>query len=110
VRPQPPEPVELGVEFRARLRIAVRQIDAGEDDAVDGGLDVAGLVVVAVALAIWGEASWYDWLLLSVGAAIAAVTPAPIPAVVGVVVIGWVCARAGGLTWRRPEPEPLSAG
>ena len=49
VRAQPPEPVELGVEFRPRLRIAVRQIDAGEDEAFDGGFDVAGLVVVAVA-------------------------------------------------------------
>src|SRR6267378_377927 len=27
------------------------------------------LVLVAVALAIWGQAQWYDWLLLSVGAA-----------------------------------------
>ena len=49
MRPQPPEPVELVVEFRPGLRIAVRQIDAGDDDAVDGGLDVARLVIVAVA-------------------------------------------------------------
>jgi arabinofuranan 3-O-arabinosyltransferase len=83
---------------------------------VAGGVLVAphalptDLVVVAVALSIWGEALWYDWLLLSVGAAIAALTPAPVPAVVGVLVIGWVCARAAGLTWRRPEQAPLSAG
>jgi len=69
------------------------------------------LVLVAVALAIWGEARWYDWLLLSAGAAVAAFTPAPVPAILGVVVIGWVCLRAGGvLTWSRPERAPLSAG
>jgi arabinofuranan 3-O-arabinosyltransferase len=94
-----------GSEFRPAAAILVA-----------GGVLVAphalptDLVVVAVALAIWGEALWYDWLLLSVGAAIAALTPAPIPAVVGVLVIGWVCARAAGLTWWRREPAPLSAG
>jgi len=84
---------------------------------VAGGVLVAphalptDLVLVAVALAIWGEARWYDWLLLSAGAAVAAFTPAPAPAVLGVLVIGWVCLRAGGvLTWSRPERAPLSAG
>ena len=46
---QPPEPGELVVEFRAGLRIAVRQVKAGDDDAFDGGFDVARLVVVAIA-------------------------------------------------------------
>jgi arabinofuranan 3-O-arabinosyltransferase len=84
---------------------------------VAGGVLVAphalptDLVLVAVALAIWGEASWYDWLVLSAGAAVAAFTPAPMPAVLGVLVIGWVCLRAGGiLTWPRPELAPPSAG
>jgi hypothetical protein len=83
---------------------------------VAGGVLVAphalptDLVLVALALAIWGEARWYDWLLLSAGAAVAALTPAPVPAVVGVVVIGWVCLRASGLTGSRREPAPLSAG
>jgi hypothetical protein len=69
------------------------------------------LVLVAVALAIWGEAQWYDWLLLSIGAAIAAFLPAPAPAVTGVIVIGWVCLRAAGVItlWRR-EPAPMSTG
>src|SRR3984893_1864912 len=49
VRFEPPEPVELVVEFRSRLRIAVRQIDTGDDDAVDGGFDIARLALVAVA-------------------------------------------------------------
>jgi hypothetical protein len=83
---------------------------------VAGGVLVAphalptDLVLVAMALAIWGEGKWYDWLLLSVGAAIAALAPAPWPAVVGLVVIGWVGLRAGGITWRRPAPAPLSTG
>ena len=55
------------------------------------------LVLVALALAIWGEAQWYDWLLLSLGAAIAAFVPAPVPAVTGVIVIGWVCLRAAAV-------------
>jgi hypothetical protein len=69
------------------------------------------LVLVALALALWGHASWYDWVLLSAGAAIAALLPAPVPAVVGVLVIGWVCLRAGGVipAWR-PGPAPASTG
>jgi hypothetical protein len=70
----------------------------------------ADMVLVAVALAVWGRAAWYDWVLLSVGAAVCAVTPAPLPAVVGVLVIGWVCLRAGGVIWWRRGPAPLSAG
>src|SRR5260370_30341261 len=71
------------VEFRPAASIVVA-----------GGVLVAphalptDLVIVAVALAIWGEALSYDWLLLSVGAAIAAVTPAPVPAGVGGLGIG----------------------
>jgi hypothetical protein len=68
------------------------------------------LVLVAFALAVWGEAQWQDWLVLSVGAAIAAAVPAPWPTAVGVLVVGWLCLRAAGLiAWRR-EPAPASAG
>ena len=35
----------------------------------------ADLVLVALGLVIWGRATWIDWLLLSVGALIAALTP-----------------------------------
>jgi hypothetical protein len=83
---------------------------------VAGGILVAphalptDLVLVAVALAIWGEARWQDWALLSVGAAIAAVVPAPWPAVVGVLVVGWLCLRAAGISGWRPGPAPASAG
>ena len=41
------EPGELVVEFRAGLRIAVRQVDGADQDAVDSGLDVAALPVRA---------------------------------------------------------------
>src|SRR6266849_7238663 len=43
VRLEPPEPFELVVEFRTGLRIAVRKVDAGDDDAADGGFDIARL-------------------------------------------------------------------
>jgi hypothetical protein len=83
---------------------------------VAGGVLVAphalptDLVLVAVALAIWGEAEWQDWVLLSVGAAIAAIVPVPWPTIVGVIVVGWLCLRAAGLSaWRR-GPAPASAG
>ncbi|GAC1475673.1 MAG: hypothetical protein PVS3B2_04960 [Candidatus Dormibacteraceae bacterium] len=69
------------------------------------------LVLVALALVIWGETEWYDWLVLSVGALFAAVAPVPIPAVVGVLTIGWILLRAAGTipSWQR-GPEPLSTG
>jgi hypothetical protein len=69
------------------------------------------MVLVALALAIWGKAQWYDWLLLSVSTAIAAFTPVPIPTVVGVLTVGWVLFRAGGASsgWR-PGPAPMSTG
>jgi hypothetical protein len=67
----------------------------------------ADLVIVAVAIAIWGRARWHDWLLLSVGAAFAAFVPAPWPAFVGVVAIGWLCVRIS--VWRR-VPAPASVG
>ena len=65
----------------------------------------ADLLLVALALAVWGQARWFDWSLISVGAAIAALTPAPVPALAGVVTVGWVCLRASGLiTWPRLGP------
>ena len=49
VRGEPLEPGELVVELRPRLRIAVGQVDAADEDAADGGLDVARLRVVGIA-------------------------------------------------------------
>lgn len=65
------------------------------------------LVLVALALAIWGKAQWSDWLLLSVGAVVTAFAPAPWPAIVGVLLIGWLCVRVSG--WL-PGRVPASAG
>ena len=71
----------------------------------------ADLVLVSLALIVWGRARWYDWLLLSTGAVVAALTPAPVPAIAGLVVIGWVCLRAGGvISLRRRERRPASTG
>jgi hypothetical protein len=103
----------------AVLWLACRRGDdmrAGAAVLIAGGVLVAphalptDLVIVAVALAVWGEAKWQDWVLLSVGAAIAAVVPAPWPTVVGVLLVGWLCLRAAGLiAWRR-GPARASAG
>jgi hypothetical protein len=46
---QPLEPGQLVVELGARLRIAVRQVEGSDEDAVDGGLDVARVAVRVVA-------------------------------------------------------------
>jgi len=43
------EPFQLVVEFRSGLRIAVRQIEACDQDAVDRGLEVARLGVPGIA-------------------------------------------------------------
>jgi hypothetical protein len=66
----------------------------------------ADLVMVALGLAIWGRATWLEWLALSVAALVAALTPAPIPAVVGVVLVGWLLARISLST--SPAPAPAS--
>lgn len=93
-------------EFRAAAAILV----AGGIVAALHSLPT-DLVLVAAALAIWGEARWYDWLLLSVAAAVCALTPAPVPVVAGTLVVGWVCLRAAGLiSSSRRGPAAASAG
>jgi hypothetical protein len=67
----------------------------------------ADLVLVGLALAIWGQARWHDWLLLSAGALVAALVPAPLPAFVGVLLVGWLLVRVSG--WL-PGRVPASAG
>jgi len=80
---------------------------------VAGGVLVAphalpsDLVLVALALVIWGQASWREWLLLSIAALIAALAPPPVPALAGVLLMGYVLFRVSG--WRR-APAPASAG
>jgi hypothetical protein len=67
----------------------------------------ADLVLVGLALAVWGRARWNDWLLLSVGAALAAFLPAPWPTLAGVLPVAYLCWRISG--WR-PARAPASAG
>jgi len=72
----------------------------------------ADLVLVALGLAIWGKAEWHDWLLLSIAAVLTAVTPAPVPALIGVPVIVYLLLRISGLIAlsRRPrQPEPAAS-
>jgi hypothetical protein len=57
----------------------------------------ADLVLVGLALAMWGEAAWHDWLLLSIGAALTAITPAPVPALIGVPLMVWLLLRISGV-------------
>ena len=107
------------IALAAVLWLARRRTDdirAGAAVLIAGGVMVAphalptDLVLAAVALAVWGKAEWQDWVLLSVGAAIAALVPPPLPTVVGVLLVGWLCLRAAGLSaWRR-GPAPASAG
>lgn len=66
----------------------------------------ADLVLVAVGLAIWTLARWFDWLALSAGALVCALTPAPVPAIAGVLLIGWMLARVS--LSRSPAPALAS--
>jgi len=106
----------IGVLFLARrikgdLRAAAAVLVAGGVLVSPHALP-ADLVLVTVALAIWGKATWAEWLVLSIGAIIAAVVPAPVPTVVGVLLVGWLCLRMSGLSvWQRPRGQaPASAG
>jgi len=63
----------------------------------------ADLVLVGLGLAIWGQATWLEWLVLSAGALIAALTPAPVPTLVGLMIFAWLLARLS--VWR-PSPAP----
>jgi hypothetical protein len=67
----------------------------------------ADLVIVGVALAVWGRAKWHDWLLLSAGAAVAAFSPLPVPSIAGVLLVGWLLYR---INLSQREPVLASAG
>jgi len=102
----------LGLARRGRgdLSSAAAVLVAGGIVAAPHALPT-DLVLVALALALWGQARWFDWMLLSVGAAVSALAPAPIPVAAGVLTAGWVCLRAAGAlpTWRRLVQAPESA-
>jgi hypothetical protein len=100
--------VVLGQRCRNGLTGQIAILVAGGVLAAPHALP-ADLVLVGLALAIWGQARWHDWLLLSAGALVAALVPAPLPAFVGVLVIGWLVLRVSG--WlTRPGQVPASAG
>ena len=64
------------------------------------------LVLVALGLAIWGKATWTEWLALSVGALITALAPDPIPAAIGLALMWWLTLR---ISLYRREPALASA-
>ena len=92
-----------------KMRPAIAILVAGGVVAAPHALP-ADYVIVALGMAIWGEARWFEWLGLSVAALASALSPAPIPTIIGAVSIGWICLRIAGLvTWPSPEPELASA-
>jgi hypothetical protein len=99
--------VALAWRRRDDFRSAAAVVIAGGVLAAPHALP-ADLVLVALALAVWGRAAWYDWLALSIAAVLAALTPAPWPAMVAVPVMAWVLVRAvrssESLPLRAPEP------
>lgn len=99
--------VALGWRCRDDFRAAAAVVVAGGVLAAPHALP-ADLVLVAMAVAIWGRAAWYDWLALSIAAVLAAVTPAPVPALVAVPVMAWVLVRAVWFSGSLPAPEPAS--
>src|SRR6202043_2186054 len=84
----------VGLAWRRRdhFRAAAAVLVAGGVLAAAHALP-ADLVLVAAALAIWGRAAWHDWLILSIAAVVAAVTPVPVPALVAVPVMVWLLVR-----------------
>ena len=100
--------VTLAARVRDDFRTAGAVLVAGGVVAAPHALPT-DLVLVGLALALWGRAQWFDWLVLSVGALIAALTPDPVPLVSGVIVAGWTCGRASGITSRPRRPEPAAA-
>lgn len=66
----------------------------------------ADLVLVALGLAVRGGASWLDWLALSAVALAAALTPDPVPAAIGVLLMLGLTLR---VSYARPAPELASA-
>ena len=67
------------------------------------------LVLVGFALVVWGSAEWHDWVVLSIAAALTAVTPAPVPALIGVPVMVYLLLRISGVIALRPQPQQQAA-
>ena len=99
--------VALAWRCREDFRAAAAVLIAGGVLAAPHALP-ADLVLVAMALVAWGRAAWYDWLVLSIAAVIAAVTPAPVPALAAVPVMAWVLLRAVRSSEPLPARQPAS--
>jgi hypothetical protein len=99
--------VVLASRRRTDLSAAAAVLVAGGVLAAPHAL-ATDLVLVALALAIWGQALWFDWLALSVASLACAIVPPPWPSLVGIVLVGWVLVRAAGVTSKSPEPALAS--
>lgn len=95
----------LALRRSKELNVAVAVLVVGGVLAAPHALP-ADLVLVSVGLAIWGEAKWMEWLALSAVAITAALTPDPVPAGVGVLLVFWLTMRISYS--RRPEPALAS--
>ncbi len=93
---------------RAEVATAAAVLIAGGVLAAPHALPT-DLVLVSLALVAWGKAKWHDWIILSSGAVIAALAAAPVPSVVGLVVVGWLLTRFAGATWPMPRRQPQAA-
>jgi len=98
--------VALAYRVRSDFRRAATIVIAGGVLVAPHALPT-DLVLVAVALLVWGEARWHDWLLLSLGALFCALTPAPLPALGGFLVISWICVRVALRESSRSSPRRL---
>ncbi|HUE66927.1 MAG TPA: glycosyltransferase family 87 protein [Candidatus Acidoferrum sp.] len=95
-----------GAFFVEEMRPAIAILIAGGVLAAPHALP-ADLVLVAVGLAVWDRAGWIEWLALSAGALLAALTPAPYPTLIGVVLMLGLTSRIS--FWQRREPAPASS-
>ena len=95
--------VALAARQRHNFTAAAAILVAGGVLAAPHAL-AADLVLVAVALAIWGQARWFDWLAMSIATLACALAPPPLPSLIGIALIGWLLARAAGVTSKSPEP------
>ena len=98
----------------ARGHVSVTELKPAAAILVIGGVVASphalasDLLIVALGLAMWGEAGWMDWLALSAAAVIAALAPAPAPAAVGVLLMLWLTLRISGRS-RALESSPSTA-
>ena len=101
--------VWLAARRRHELAVAASMLVAGGVLASPHALP-ADLLLVSVALVIWSRADAWDWLILSAGALVAALAPAPVPVAAGLVVVGRMLLRQSLLPAPpQPSPQPASS-